>query len=290
MRKGILLIELLVVIAIIAVLSGLLLPAVQRIREAASRTRCGNNLKQIGLALQNYAGLYGPFPPAFTNCPTGPDDARPGWSWGAILLPFVEQDALFHQLGFPPAIFGDNGNPALPNSLTQTPLAIYRCPSDNGPAINADRGGHATANYRAVCGPGNGSTLFVFTANQDLGGAMFQNSRVRPEDVTDGTGNTLIVGECNYDDAAGRIGAIWPGMPGVDAYGDAMVSSAMWWLNARESWVNGSAVEAFGSRHPGGAWFVFCDGSVRFVGDNGDGTTLHWLAGRNDGQLVSTEF
>src|SRR5262245_46239222 len=119
-RAAFTLIELLVVIAIIAVLVGLLLPAVQKVREAASRLKCANNLKQIGLALHNYYDANGSFPPAFVGNPgTAPANspAPPGWGWGTWILPYVEQDALYRQI-----------NPtagAIPGALTDpagTPL------------------------------------------------------------------------------------------------------------------------------------------------------------------------
>src|SRR5205814_8992030 len=100
-RRGFPLIELLVFIAIIAVLIGLLLPAVQKVREAAARTKCMNNLKQIGLALHNYHGTLGQFPPGYVATNPGPglsDDHGPGWGWAALLLPYLEQDPLYGQI------------------------------------------------------------------------------------------------------------------------------------------------------------------------------------------------
>ncbi len=277
-RPAFTLIETLVVIAIIATLIGLLLPAVQMVREAAARTRCQNNLHQIGLALQDHEGLHGYFPSAWTAA-----DTQPGYGWAVALLPHVEQRATAMAL---PARLSFTANPAQPSTLTTQPLAVFRCPSNDAPDVNPDRGGFALSNYRCVLGPGNVGS--AYDPLKDPGGICFQNSHTRALDVTDGTSNTLIVGECAYDYAEpngpGRWAAIWAGMAGFD--NGVMVSCAAWQIDGLASRVGGEAPQAFASMHRGPTWFSFADGSVRAVTPDADPAAVQAMAGRNDGTIA----
>ena len=177
----------------------------------------------------------------------------------------------------------------MPTEYSQTPLALFRCASDLGPELNPIRLNHAMSNYRAVAGPGGAGS---FVTNFDYGGVMFQNSEIRFRDITDGTSNTVVVGECLFDENTGKRAAIWAGMSGrrFTPGASIWISDVMWWIDANSARINGPASQAFSSRHPGGALFGFCDSSTRFFREGGDLETLRFLAGRNDGTLVNTDF
>jgi prepilin-type N-terminal cleavage/methylation domain-containing protein/prepilin-type processing-associated H-X9-DG protein len=282
-RQGFTLIELLVVIAIIAILIGLLLPAVQKIREAANRMKCSNNLKQLVIALHNHEGVIGTFPPAYSA-----NGTAPGWGWSSYLLPYAEQDNLHKNLNVTNLVFGLGANPA---TLTQHPLGttrvnVFRCPSDPAPDQNPERLNFGMSNYRGVAGP---ITYVLFQSNVDMGGVLFQNSKVRLVEIQDGTSNTLAMGECIFDQKTGKRACIWAGMTGLRD-GGVWISDVMWWVDDAAATVNGTASQAFSSRHPGGAQFAFCDGSVRFFKEKTQPAIVKWLAGRSDGVVVPPNF
>lgn len=284
-RKGFTLVELLVVIAIIGILVGLLLPAVQAAREAARRMQCSNNLKQIGLAMHNYESAFNRFPPGWLSKPGVTNAAGNNyslWGWGALILPYIEQQNVHTQLSV--------GNvhlhvavtqPAL-LSLLETPIETYRCPSDVGPELNVNRRNFpfgngpnalATSNYVAAAASHN---LNAKTTNQTRG--MFEeDTRVRHGDLTDGTSNTIMVGERRWQvkRTNGNLntvgaGVIWGierrnavGMRAdVAACGRSKLNN-----NAPNEGGTNWARRGFSSQHAAGAQFVFADGSVHFVAE-----------------------
>jgi prepilin-type processing-associated H-X9-DG protein len=262
------------------VLIGLLLPAVQMVREAAARAKCQNNLKQLTLAIHNYATAHGTLPPGYKA-----PGATVGWGWGAFLLPYVEQQPLYDALGVASRTFGGGANPAPPNALTQTRLAVFLCPSDTGPDLNVLKRGHAKSNYRGICGP---TLPLVFKPDRDYGGVLYQNSKVRLGEITDGTSTTLALGECELDEPSGKVAALWVGME-CSADKIVFVSDVFWSVDDEDFRINGPGPQAFGSRHTGGASFGFCDGSVRFIRDTADPQKVQILAGRNDGLVADSE-
>jgi prepilin-type N-terminal cleavage/methylation domain-containing protein/prepilin-type processing-associated H-X9-DG protein len=292
-RYGFTLIELLVVIAIIAVLIGLLLPAVQKVREAASRAKCLNNLKQIGLGLHGYHAAYGCFPPGFTSkaASTDGDSLGPGWGWAAHLLPHVEQDPLYRQVDFTK----DIANAANTTART-TGVPIYLCPSDTPKAptfqVVADGGGPITtvafANYAAVGG------VYEVTGYPDTNtGVFLRNSKYRVADVTDGTANTLFVIErqSTRSPMTTWTGAVTnsinpPVNPAYDDEGPATLCLTNIGEAADGRTPNNKLdhVEDASSRHVGGINALFGDGSVRFVRDSISPVTWSALGTRNGGE------
>jgi prepilin-type processing-associated H-X9-DG protein len=179
------------------------------------------------------------------------------------------------------------GNPP----VSQTVLKVFRCPSDIGPDLSPPRNNHATSNYRGVAGP---YTYPYITVDMDFGGVFWQDSNIKVTDISDGSSNTLAVGECMYDDKVGKTACIWAGMSGWVApnssSGSVHISDVMWYVDQATAQVNGSAPQAFSSRHPNGAQFMFADGSVRFFKNATDPNVIRFLAGRNDGVIVDEDF
>jgi prepilin-type N-terminal cleavage/methylation domain-containing protein len=294
-RLAFTLIELLVVIAIIAVLIGLLLPAVQKAREAANRAKCQNNLHQLGIALHSYHGDHCSFPPGYLwkrRMPDIPTQTDPGWSWAAFLLPYFEQDNLQRQINFQSPV-GDPSNEAIRSAV----LAILVCPTDQqtglfqvqtttGFSISA-----ATNSYAACFGglveiadtPGMGDGLF------------YRNSRVRIADIGDGTSNTFAIGERAALFArapwAGAVSngtvRITPGAPVTSAAVEDAPVQVLAHCGSHALNDNRSDPDDFFTPHVGTAFFLFADGSARPVSVQTDVDIIRALATRNGGEVVN---
>lgn len=286
--RGFTLIELLVVIAIIAVLIALLLPAVQQAREAARRSQCKNNMKQIGLALHNYHDIANGLPQGWIGINASGQpfvDGGNGWGWAARILPQMDQAPLYNTLNFSLPMT----DPAHANARTTT-LPIYRCPSDVGPQVwtITDSGGAAlaqlaTANYVGVFGisdvdPCAGQPAPFRCVGE---GAFFHNSFIRLADFIDGTSNTFLTGE-HKSSEIDDWHSTWLGVvPNGD---DAFVRI----LGTADHTPNHPAnhIDDFSSHHVGGAHFLMGDGAVRFVSTNISDVVFKGLATRAGGEVV----
>jgi prepilin-type N-terminal cleavage/methylation domain-containing protein len=294
-RRGFTLVELLVVIAIIGILIALLLPAVQAAREAARRSQCSNNLKQIGLALHNYHDTYKSLPAGYLRQKGSNNNLYANWSWGSALLPFMEQQPLYDQIDPTTNQLHVIIGQALERGLMQEPNAAFRCPSDTGPeTVNAagnvrkmrDSGGTmrhlATSNYIAV----NRTHQPRRVPNQGTAGAFYQDSWKKFRDVTDGLSNTLFIGERIWkkSDTSGNLpyAAVVYGVNGTKQNTNDGIATAHGSgrrrLNCPE---NNECRKAFMSPHPGGVQFTLGDGSVRFISETAEHST------DNSGQVNS---
>jgi prepilin-type N-terminal cleavage/methylation domain-containing protein/prepilin-type processing-associated H-X9-DG protein len=309
--RGFTLIELLVVIAIIAVLIGLLLPAVQKVREAANRMRCHNNLKQYCLALHGYHDTNGLFPPGGRF---GPDDDR--GSWQVYILPYMEEDSLYRKIPNLESTF--NAIPvAKDNKVLPVHLPYLRCPSDTYDANSF------TSNYLGSMGPqclpvncsfhpfdsycnmpqwgipasaADGETTLT---SQLRGMFCRRGAKVRLMDVSDGTSNTIMVGET----LAGEHGDIKKSNAWYTWFGNSTISTIVpinyktdvddnppCSQSQQRSIHNWAVAFGFKSNHPGGASFVFADGSVHFLNQNIDHITYQLLGCRNDGHVAAGDY
>ena len=321
-------IELLVVIA---VLVAVLIPAAQSARQAASRAQCLNNLKQIGLALHNYHEAHNSFPPGFIthadaemaagtpaafpggpseNCrPTKPVDVQtygpPGWAWGSLILPQLEQSSLYTQINFGQTVV-DYDN----DTVNHIRVNAFVCPSDAADptfTVVDPNGKVATvpqvmplSNYVGVFGTGS-----IPEVPLTSDGVFGRNTKVGVVDIRDGTGQTLAVGE-----RSGRLGyATWtarvpggylfptptlqaggPRTPALGVPSCAMVLAPVGIADGPRGPNNGKRhPEDFGSLHPGGVNFLYADGSVRFLKNAVSHRVFLSLATRDGGEVVSDD-
>lgn len=316
-RRGFTLIELLVVIAIIAILIALLLPAVQQAREAARRSTCKNNLKQLALAMHNYHDTSNSFPLNYGVWSRNyPGDGRSA-SWMVMILPFVEKGNLYERVNFSRGVRNDGNN----RFVAQQVVPVFTCPTDTNPGKMSGRanigGTWGTNNYKGNAGAnwcwgatqvrsGPHASVPGIGPNQCHGldrgnGIMWRGnfntaikaSAIRFRDITDGTSTTFAIGEavpewCTH--------TWWWWYNGTTATAAVPLNSRARCRNTgnkvldltacRGDWPNNYS---FMSRHTGGAHFAFCDGKVAFVSENINLAVYRNLATRGGGE-VATDF
>ena len=324
-RFGFTLVELLVVIAIIGILIGMLLPSVQQVREAARRTTCANNLRQLGLANHNFESAHGHLPLGgygSINDDNGLENV--GFGWGAFLLPHVEQQPLYDLLDVHPdnqrivinsagdmgtfEDYFDANNEIVPGG--DTVLDVFRCPSSLVPEQvqaeltltcrdnlsdpcsgidlsvnnNAWKVGYGTSDYKACAGE-NGELNGIFVRFSDIGRAGGSKKGRKMSEITDGTSNTILLGESSYvvdDDGWG----VWIGM--LDDNENTMFVTDFP-INAGvapNDLAHRIDDEGAFSYHTQGANFSFSDGSVHFLSETIDDETYKNLGQHRDGQVL----
>jgi prepilin-type N-terminal cleavage/methylation domain-containing protein len=307
-RRGFTLVELLVVLTIIALLLGLLLPAVQRVREASHRASCLNNLKQIGLAAQNYVSVVRTFPAGYLSkfhSPTGMSSrvvshghpgifTKPqatGWGWGYLLLPFLEQQGLYDSVDLSlPVESPSNRGPR------ETILKVYVCPADYHTGVfvvhnfvNKPMGPAATNSYAACFGAGA-----TPSANPDVGTGIFaRNSHCRPGDITDGLSHTIAFGErgsllTQTPWAGVMTGGTARTTPGAPVYTSIVEPAPGMVLAVVKHPLQDASSEPYDFFSPHGqvCQFAFADGSCRAIGSDIPFTVLQALATRAGEEAV----
>ncbi len=290
-RAGFTLIELLVVIAIIAVLVGLLLPAVQKVREAAARTKCSNNLKQIGLALHNYHSTFNGFPPGILVTASGASH-----NFATLILPYLEQNNVYNQYKFS-ANWNDVGNDS---GVIQNSISTFVCPSAPDPASRSNTNNRGVLDYPAINQfnrPNPYALNGVPPQNHQFWGVLGNNVSRKVTDITDGSSNTVFVIECaGRDDrwAMGvKTGTVLNGNPGswANPNGDVIFNG---YNPATASSPGPVAINGTNNHNPyafhtavcGG---LFADGSVHFLSASTGVDTLIALETLSYGEVIPAD-
>jgi prepilin-type N-terminal cleavage/methylation domain-containing protein len=304
-NHGFTLVELLVVIAIIGLLIAIMLPAIQAARESARKTQCANNLKQLGLGMHSYMLSRKAFPPGYisTVLPDH-DDGGPGWAWGSIILPYIEEIALHDGINMATSVESPEVEKVRLNSL-----ALFVCPSDDTfePVIDIPEKKSNNVICRMAAGNYVGSAGTIRPTcklcRDVFDGVFGRNRAIKPRELQDGLSKTLAVGERASYWSRPVIWGVVPNSkiidnqkPGLYAAGPAYVLGTTFHegfnIETSEEMDHatmGTFAESFGSRHPGGAFFMFCDAGVRFVWDDADPAIMNALSTRDGNPHSGTE-
>jgi len=287
-RTGFTLIELLVVIAIIGVLVALLLPAVQQAREAARRSQCRNNLKQVGLALANYEGSHRVYPPGYVSqrpanpasatwCQTNGGSSGQFAPWTILILPYLEQQDVHKKMNFLVPFQDTSNQMAAPNDQWVKRMPAFQCPSDPEAGRNPPfscyfgvSGGGSTYDCTSTGCSAAGERSFY------LSGILYAGSSTRPSDIKDGLSNVFMVGETRYSDAA------WGASAKQDSCAYAKnLAGAQEQINLYPN-RGYQQTRGFSSYHTGGCFFSLADGSAQFVNQSIDLSVYRQLGRRSD--------
>jgi prepilin-type N-terminal cleavage/methylation domain-containing protein/prepilin-type processing-associated H-X9-DG protein len=283
-RHAFTLIELLVVIAIIAVLIGLLLPAVQKVREAAARAKCTNNLKQLGLGLHNFHDAQGAFPPARVSA------TATSCSWPPFILPYIEQDAIYRLYHFEvrwddkSAIYNPTNN-----DISKMKISTFVCPSN--PVSTFDR---APLDYPAANQVVTNNPLIVPTPPNDstFVGILGKDVRRRITEISDGTSNTLLLAEDAGGDQLYQMGTPVPGGTRTGSWANPGNTIKLAGFDPTTNTKPGACAvncqndtEIYGF-HSGGANVLRADGSVSFLKASTPISTVSALITRNGGEVI----
>jgi len=294
LRKGFTLIELLVVIAIIGILIGLVLPAVQKVRDAAARTQRQNNLKQIGLANLNFHDAQQRFPTGYiSSFDSNGNDLGPGWGWNAYLLPYLEQQALFAKIDFTAPI-----EAAIHSTVRPVVLKNLLCPSDNPPQIfpvgTRSSTGVLTSTIANLTPSSYSGNFGVSEPGVDGEGVFFRNSNLSVKDITDGTSHTLLAGERSWKYSEGTwIGSITGSKfatPSFSPFGFELNEPSNFILSHVGEMIAGNTpteINNFSSAHSSGVNYLFVDGHVKLLTSSINYNTLKALATRDGGEPIS---
>ena len=298
-HRGFTLIELLVVIAIVGILIALLLPAIQMAREAARRSQCSSNLKQIGLGLHTYQDTFGQFPPGWIAVDQfGNNQGHwfgvPGWAWSCQLLPYMDQAAVFEdQINFDLPVYK-----AANDTVRVLQLKLFLCPSDpakptftlpfaSGAPYLGDESNPgdiemARNNYLGVFGTVDFHILHASDPDAEANGTFFLNRGVKPGEMVDGLSQTLVVGERSSKLAP----STWVGLVTGRMHSPARICGVCTYPPNSEDTPE-HYFHNFSSWHPAGAHFLYADGSVKMLDDSVDLALYQAYCTRSGGEIAN---